>query len=269
MHAGINDAALRLAAMNRIHAIGCMVGGASWAGSSAVLRHLDSGGVDIGLHLDLTENPLLDGSRRPLREWVVDSFLRRLDRGSVRAEIRAQLDCFEQALGHGPAFVDGHQHVHQFQTVRTELLAELQARYAGFPPWIRSTRTPRSSLRRLHSSRSEVIKPWGIERLGCGALASLARVQGCPQNRHLLGVYDFLGGSERYRELLAGWLLSAADGDLLMCHPSLPSHQTDVLIQARCAEFAVLSGTDFDLQLRDADLQLGPMSQILARVSGD
>jgi predicted glycoside hydrolase/deacetylase ChbG (UPF0249 family) len=265
MHAGINEAALRLAGMNRVHAISCLVGGMSWTGRSRVLRRLDARDVDIGLHLDLTETPLLDGSRRPLRDLILDSVLRRLDRRIIRAEIRAQLDAFEQALGRAPAFVDGHQHVHQFRTVRTELIEELQARYRGSTPWIRSTRTPRAGCRSINMLGRDCLKPRGIEWLGSRGLASAAHRLGYPQNRHLLGVYDFEGGRSRYRELLARWLLAAVDGDLLMCHPSLLAHGNDSLIDARHAEFEVFSSASFDAGLRDADVQLRPMSQILAR----
>jgi predicted glycoside hydrolase/deacetylase ChbG (UPF0249 family) len=175
------------------------------------------------------------------------------------------MDAFEQSLGHAPAFVDGHQHVHQLPMVRSELLQEMQARYRDNSPWIRSTRTPRVSLRTAVTLGRELFKPRGIEWLGSRGLASAAQRMGFPQNSHLLGVYDFQGGRSRYRQLLARWLQTAVDGDLLMCHPSTLPQVNDPLIDARHAEFEVLSGPDFDSSLRDADVQLAPMSEILQR----
>lgn len=262
LHSGIDGAALRLADMHRVHAISCLVGGKSWEVSSRSLRRFNPGGIDVGLHLDFTEAPLLGASRRSLPELIVASYLRLLDRHLIRAEIRAQLDAFEQAMGRGPAFVDGHQHVHQLPMVRSELLAELQARRGDLPPWIRSTRAPRAG-RTAATTSSERFKPKVIEGLGARSLAAEASRWCYPQNRHLLGVYDFQGGRSRYRELLAGWLLSASEGDLLMCHPSLATRDADPLIDARQAEFDVLSNAGFDADLRAAEVQLGPMSQML------
>ncbi len=249
--------------MHRVHAISCLVGGKSWGVSSRSLRRFNPGGIDIGLHLDFTEAPLFRASRRSLSEMIVASHLWLLNRRLIRAEIRAQLDAFEQALGHGPAFLDGHQHVHQLPMVRSELLAELQTRRGDAPPWIRSTRAPRAK-RSASTTSPERFKPWVIEGLGARGLAAAASSLGYPQNQHLLGVYGFQGGRSRYRELLAGWLLSASDGDLLMCHPSLSTRDADPLIDARQAEFDVLSSAGFNANLSAAQVQLGPMSQMLA-----
>ncbi len=248
--------------MSRVHAISCLVGGKSWSVSSRVLRLSNRERLDIGLHLDFTEAPLLGESRRSLRELIVASHLRLLDRRAIRAEIQAQLDAFEQAMGCAPAFVDGHQHVHQLPMVRSELLAELTTRRHDAAPWIRSTRASRAG----HATSTKApgrFKPWVIEGLGASGLASAARQLGYLQNRHLLGVYDFQGGRDRFRRLLAGWLRNACDGDLLMCHPSLATCDADPLIDARQAEFDVLSSPGFDVDLRAAHVQLGPMSQML------
>jgi predicted glycoside hydrolase/deacetylase ChbG (UPF0249 family) len=262
LHSGIDGAALRLADMHRVHAISCLVGGKSWEVSSRSLRRFNPGGIDVGLHLDFTEAPLLGASRRSLPELIVASYLRLLDRHLIRAEIRAQLDGFEQAMGRGPAFIDGHQHVHQLPVVRSELLAELQARRRDVPAWIRSTHAPHGRRSAATASPGR-FKSRVIEGLGARGLAAAASSLGYPQNQHLLGVYDFKGGRRRYRELLAGWLLSASDGDLLMCHPSLSTRDADPLIDARQAEFDVLSSAGFDADLRANELQLGPMSQML------
>lgn len=263
LHGGIDTAALRLVDMQRVHAIACLVGGPSWVESSRSLRRFGPESLDVGLHLDFTEVPLLGASRRSLRALIAASHLRVLDRPSIRAEIRAQLDAFEQVMGHAPAFIDGHQHVHQLPVVRHELLAELAARRPVVMPWLRSTRAPRARPAASAASPGR-FKPWVIESLGAAGLASAAGRLGCPQNRHLLGVYDFRGGRDRYRELLASWLRVACDGDLLMCHPSLPSNDADPLMPARVAEFEVLASAGFDAALSEAHVQLAPMSQLLA-----
>ena len=267
LHPGVNDAALRLAGMGRVHAIGSLVGAPAWKGGAHGLRRLDAEGLDVGLHLDLTEYPLLPGSRKPLRSLIAASFTRQLDRQALRAEIQAQLNTFEAAIGHGPAFVDGHQHVHQFPVVRAELLAELDHRYGGQPPWIRSTRrAPHRGAQGAHGvQRANAFKATSIEWLGARGLSALARKLGIQQNRRLLGVYDFQGGPERYRTLLRTWLAAAGDADLLMCHPGIRVNHSDSLNAARDSEYQVLSSPHFDELLQANDIALWPMSQILAR----
>jgi predicted glycoside hydrolase/deacetylase ChbG (UPF0249 family) len=262
-HAGINQAALRLAEIGRAQAIGCMVGGPSWTKWNHMLRPLDRAHIDLGLHLDFTETPLLPGTLRSLNTLIRDSFLHQLDRRAVRAEIKAQLDAFELAIGRAPAYIDGHQHVHQFPVVRDELLAELAERYGAYKPWLRSTRSARKAEAHVQPGWRSSLKPWIVQSLGAAGLASAARELGYPQNGRLLGVYDFAGGPDHYSRLIANWLSSSRQGDLLMCHPSVAIDCADPMIDARRAEFDVLSSPAFEAQLRQASVTLQQMSRML------
>ena len=261
-HAGINQAALRLAEIGRAQAIGCMVGGPSWTKWNHMLRPLDRAHIDLGLHLDFTETPLLPGTLRSLNTLIRDSFLHQLDRRAVRAEIKAQLDAFELAIGRAPAYIDGHQHVHQFPVVRDELLAELAERYGAYKPWLRSTRSARKAEAHVQPGWRSSLKPWIVQSLGAAGLASAARELGYPQNGRLLGVYDFAGGPDHYSRLIANWLSSSRQGDLLMCHPSVAIDCADPMIDARRAEFDVLSSPAFEAQLRQASVTLQQMSRM-------
>ena len=263
MHAGVNDATMTLVSLQRVHGISCLVGGPAFGDEWAVaLRRLDSGRVDVGLHLDFTEFPLLSISHRRLLPLIAASLLRQLDGRSIRAEIKAQLDRFESSLGRAPAFVDGHQHVHQLPIVRRELLDELMHRYRTALPWLRSTR--------VRPARASTGRRWwlgakarGIEWLGCARLRSSALRSGFAQNHSLLGVYDFKGGAQTYRGLLRSWVGAAHDGDLLLCHPSSGWAPHDPIAAARLSEFEVLASHDFASGLHDAAVALAPMSAIL------
>ena len=269
LHAGINRAALQLAAMARATAITCLVGGPAWKTWSPALAGLDSAGIDIGLHLDFTASPLIAASRRALPALVASAYGGALQPGLLRAEISAQLDAFEQALGRAPAFIDGHQHVHQLPAIRQALLDVLDRRRAAPRPWLRQTRCAGAGsepdLAALPQTWAEGCKPRLIEALGAAALGRLARQRGYAQNQHLLGVYDFSGGRQRYLALLRGWLARAREGDLLMCHPSLPVCSTDAILAARIVEFEVLQGAGFGAALDAAGARLAPMSRLLAR----
>jgi predicted glycoside hydrolase/deacetylase ChbG (UPF0249 family) len=261
LNEGVNSAVQQLVAMERVHATGALVGAPAWGSGVGVLRRMHSEGLDVGLHLDFTQHPLIT-SRNKLRSLIVQSYIGRCDRAAVRAEMRAQLDAFEQGVGHAPTFVDGHQHVHQLPVIRDELLEELDARYGAYPPWIRRTRT------RPRGSATAGIRGWlkatTIAALGASALAESARRHGLPQNRALLGVYDFSGGAMRYMRLLRGWLSAACEGDLLMCHPGRAIAQGDLLAAAREAEYQALASRQFGQLIRELGVVLWPMSHILA-----
>lgn len=255
LHGAINDAIGTLVAAGRLQALGAMVGGPAWRAGTAALRAMPSDQVDIGLHLDLTEHPLRPGSRRGLRAWILATTLRLADAAALRDEIEAQLDAFEDGLGRGPAYVDGHQHVHQLPQVREALLAALARRYRGALPWIRCTRGPRAGA----TAKARI-----IEQLGARALATQAAASGFGQNAHLLGVYDFAGGVEGYAQRVRGWLHAAEAGDLLMCHPATAPVPGDPLGDARRCEFTVLAGPDIGAWLQAERIALLPMSRILA-----
>ncbi|MEZ5654226.1 MAG: ChbG/HpnK family deacetylase, partial [Burkholderiaceae bacterium] len=130
---------MRLAEIERINAVSVMVGAPAWARGVGTLGGLDPVRTEVGLHLDLTAHPLMLRRRR-LPGLVAATYLGAADRHCIRAEIRAQLDRFEATVNAAPRYVDGHQHVHQLPLIREELLAELDRRYRGAVPWIRSTR---------------------------------------------------------------------------------------------------------------------------------
>lgn len=278
LHGGIDAAVFDLAARARVSAVSCMVGGPTWRANAGALADLDAERVELGLHLDLTQSPLNSRLRAPLSRWIMRSWLRRADRRLLAAEIDDQLDAFEQTLGRRPAYVDGHQHVHQFPLVRELLLDALRARYSssrGALPWLRRTR--RSFDLASQSAlgwRERMFKPWLIETLGARALEMRAKRCGHAMNRRLLGVHDFRADAAGYRRLLGGWLGAARDGDLLMCHPSLPHASAgacdDALLESRESEYAVLASDEFKALLYASNIRLLPIGRILnTRASGE
>jgi chitin disaccharide deacetylase len=256
LHSGVNAGVLRLAAQGRISATSCLVNGRAWAAGAAALRFVDPQALDVGLHLDLTEQPIDARLRRPVSRWIAASWLGQVDRGALRQEIETQLDQFERAMGRPPSHVDGHEHVHQFPIVREQLVEALLRRYPKHLPWLRSTqRAP---------GAGNTPKAWLIEALGCAATTRLAQSHGFAQNRHLLGVYDFQGTAAQYQVRLSHWLAAARDGDLLMCHAADPTTQADPLLQARLNECLVLASENFDALLERAGLRVAPLGRIAA-----
>lgn len=255
LHPGIDQAVLRLAGMGRISAVSCMTGAPHWRADAQQLAKLEPERVDIGLHLDLTEHPLHADLRTALPTLLWRSHARMLDPLRLRSEIHAQLDLFEQGLGRAPAHVDGHEHVHQFPVIREALLAVLLQRYPRQRPWLRASRRP-------HGMHPAGLKPWLIEHTGSRQLAAMARARGYPQNRNLLGVYDFRGDAARYLALLTRWMGVARHGDLLMCHAGLAAPGEVAHAQARRNEYEVLAGPAFPQLLAQAGLALGTLSRL-------
>ena len=262
LHAGIDDAAMELIALGRVSAVGCMVQGPAWLADAASLRAQASDRADIGLHLNLTE-PIgataQEQAGASLRGLIARAYLGRLAHGAVHDAVRRQLDAFEDAMGSPPDFVDGHQHVHQLPIVREVLIEELCLRYAGPKPWLRVSAASAHTLTvdgRLGKARV-------IDALGASALRRLAQARGICTNTSLIGVYDFAGDAHTYQARLAEWLRGAAEGDLLMCHPSSRVEVGDSIASARYIEFGVLAGAEFGSMLRAMGVQVARLSQVL------
>lgn len=255
MSPGINAAIVELAHEDRISATGCMVKRSAWGAGLKALRHFSPLAMDTGLHLDFSDPLPGHASDRRLTGLIARSYLGRLDRAQVLREIRDQFARFEDGLGRAPAFVDGHQHVHQLPTVRDVLLEEMAQRYRGALPWLRNTAPP-SGL------GSGNLKASLIFALGGARLLNRAAHYGIRTSRGLLGVYDFSGSAQDYRRRLERWVDECRTGDVLMCHPSIgDAGAADPISAARRNEYAVLRAFDFPRRTPHGVVQLVPFSR--------
>jgi hypothetical protein len=254
LHSGINAAVVELAHAGRISATSCMVKRGAWDAGAQALRRVGALQVDAGLHLDLTQ-PLPGRAGEPrLTGLLARSYLGLLGRAQVLREIRDQFARFEDGLGRPPAFVDGHRHVHQLPTVREVLVEEMSKRYGdSSPPWLRSTVPPRQHPRALGGIKAELIFALGGARLlACAAERSI------PASGRLLGVYDFSGTAQDYRNRLERWVDECRSGDVLMCHPSQGCRGPDDPIDpARRNEYAVLLDFEFPHRTARGSVELG------------
>lgn len=236
MNPGVNNGILGLAQQSRLSATSLLVDAPNVKDN---IPELINSGLQLGLHLNLTESFGQHGVCLPLKKIIRDAYLRRLSLQALRETIRHQLEQFELITGFSPDYVDGHQHVHQLPIVRDALLAELE----NLPkkPWIRNT-----SMRKCkNQSWKTNFKAAVITALGSSGLQRRAKLLSYQQNSGFVGVYDFQGGVKAYESNLRIWLAACHDGDVLMCHPANGAGNNDALARQRQAEYDVLSGALF------------------------
>ncbi len=242
---GADGGILRLVDLGRLGGVSCQVVGAAFARDASALRERASA-VDAGLHLDLAPG------RGGLAALLARSHARALDRGAVSDAVSSQLDAFERALGRPPEFVDGHQHVHQLPVVRDALLDVLARRYAARMPVVRNT-VP---------LRGRGAKALAVATLGGYALRRELRARGIPHNADFAGVYA-LDGRDGYGALFRGWLASAADRTLFLCHPGTGAADAgDPIGPARAAELAYLASDAFERDCGAAGVTRVKVSQL-------
>ncbi len=235
---GADRGILRLVEAGRLGGVSCQVTGAAFPRDAPALRER-APGVDAGLHLDLA------AGRGGLAALLARSHARALGRRAIADRVAAQLDRFERALGRPPAFVDGHQHVHQLPVVRDALLDVLGARYPRPGPLVRNTvpLRPRGAKALL------------VAALGGVGLRRLLRARGVPHHPDFAGVYG-LDAAADYPALFAGWLASATEGTLLLCHPGAAADDPgDPIGPARAAELAYLASPRLDEACRAAGVE--------------
>lgn len=242
---GVNAAISALAVQKRISSTSYM----SYGAIDEVMRDaLNASGIAIGLHFDLT-SPLCPNAM-PLSTWLAKSFLRRVSETEISRIAHEQLVRFEQVWQRPPAFIDGHQHVHQFPKIREGLIAAWQQRYPERAPRWRITQPFRGI---------KALKAHIIYALGGRGLLRLCKENQWPHNLAFAGAYGFDGDEVALAAQWAAWLAAApADGGLIMCHPAQfdVSAPDDEIAAARVREWQWLASDAFGKLLQQYQIQV-------------
>lgn len=254
LESGVDAAIVELATQGRLSATGCLVGAAGFADSASALKNLP---IDVGLHLNFTEDLGPPGTYRPLGKLVALAYTGQLSALAVRGQIEQQLDLFHQHLGREPDFVDGHLHVHQLPVIRNQLLEALRERYSTRLPWLRDTRPAYLSRGLPFMQRT---KAHVIGALGARAFAVLAKKNGAKQNDGFAGAYDFSHPHPDYAWMLEQWLMHARAWTVLMTHPAKSASAHLAFGKDRQREFQVLASDDFLELLERYNLRIARLS---------
>lgn len=230
----ISQAIITLITHQRLSASSCMVNTPYWpehAANIVPFRHQ----IDIGLHLNLTEGNALSkqfvdkyGKKLiPLPLLLLKAMMRGLDRKAIEAECQAQVERFMDIMGFAPAFIDGHQHVHQFPIIRESLLEVYRAQLINFKPYIRWV-----------GAQGKSFKKRVIRSTGGRVFRELLERSQIPHNRSFAGIYSF-SRAHQYAKLFPLFLNQSKDQGIIMCHPGL-ADRADKISQARMYEYAYL-----------------------------
>ena len=247
-----------------------MTGLPGWRrGSGELSRLVRQHPADIGLHLTLTgQRPLTSAQGLAANERLPSiatltraALTRSLPLEAVRAELRAQLDAFEDVWGAPPDYLDGHQHCHILPGIRREVMEELANRYDG-SPWLRSCgeKLHRAARRRIGFPKAAVVGAFNT-----GLRAQAAR-HGIATNDSFRGFYDF---SDRlpYAQVFRGSIADAADSGrvLVHCHPGRVDAELvalDPLTAPRERELAYLASSECGDDLARAGVRAARFAEL-------
>jgi predicted glycoside hydrolase/deacetylase ChbG (UPF0249 family) len=247
VNAGIRD----LIGHGRLNATSVMVVAPSFTQHEAdALAQLRSEGssLQVGLHVTLTAPfrplskefaPLRDGAFLPLRTTLGHALTRRLSRQHLDVEIGAQLRAFTAAFGRPPDFVDGHQHVQLFPTIRDSMLSMVKV--AAPNAWMRQCGRALPLQQRLSNPKALLLDVLSRE------LRRRAKALGISTNPAFAGAYDFTNGAD-FAVQFAGFLRGLPPDGVVMCHPGFVDaelERLDPLTSQRGREYAFFAGEAF------------------------
>jgi len=258
---GVSRGIVELAGMGRVSATGAMTNMPGWRRGAASLKPLRDR-IAVGLHLNLTAGaplgpmPVLAPSGRfpSLKELLPKALKQQLPAAEIAEEIGRQIDAFEEVFGAGPAFVDGHQHVHVLPVIRPALFSALKARgYAG-RVWLRDPSDKATAILRRPIGRNKALIVKSLAR----GFARSAAAAGFRTNK------GFSGFAPLDLSIPAACIFEEAFSKLgphplVMCHPGYVDDELrslDPALESRVEELNYLKSDAFSELLEQRGLRL-------------
>lgn len=242
----ISQGILALISKNRLSATSCMTTEEDWKRHGPALLQYQTR-VDIGLHFNLTHGT--DQDFCSVNTWLKRAFLGQINKNLVEKKLHEQLDQFEQVLGRAPDFIDGHQHIHSFPSIRECLITVIKERFPKRKPYVR-TLSPS-----LHAGDSS-LKALILKGASWGFSQALEQVN-IHHNIQFGGIYS-LTPHAPYRDFMKRWLQQASSKTLLMCHPGHKALHApyDPIHDARVQEYTYFSSEAFLEDCEEAKVAL-------------
>jgi hypothetical protein len=258
---GVSEGILKLADLGRISATSCMPASPLWPEHAKLLIPYAEK-IDVGIHLTLTDQTPLgtlpltapENKLPSFGKLLTKSITKRINLDEVRQEIELQIDAFVTHFAHPPAFIDGHQHIHQLPGIRNVIVDLVLKNFKGDFPYLRICSAPLGVLIRRGVNTKRAI---GVGWFG-GKLQSLAKSKGIPVSEVFSGIYNF-STAVPYGELFKRFLFDLSDRSLIMCHPGLVDEglkKIDGLTNQREHELSYFLSDQFDSALKEANVNL-------------
>jgi predicted glycoside hydrolase/deacetylase ChbG (UPF0249 family) len=259
---GVSRGILELARQGRISATSAMTNMPLWPAHAPALAEI-ADRIAAGLHLNLTTgfplgampNLAPDGRLPPLESLIRQALTGGLPIREIEAEIERQLDAFGRSFGTGPAFVDGHQHVHGLPGIRTALLAVLGKRGLAGRLWLRDPSDRVSSILRRGLAR----KALAVTMLTAGFRAAAVRA-GFETNEGFSG-FSPLAADTAARQVFDRAFRALGPRPVVMCHPGYVDEtlrDLDPAVESRLSERAYLASESFAALLAERSIRLVP-----------
>lgn len=256
----VSTGILNLVQQGRLSALSCLVTGSDWEVSACKLLPFKDK-VAIGLHFNLTEgaplSPRFEASYGkvlpPVSRLMLLALLRRLDQKVLEAEMEAQLDQFQAALGCLPDFIDGHQHVHQFPVVRDAVIAVYQRRYPACSVRLRLAKPILQPIDFIMDIKKTIIR-----LMGADAFERLLEQNQIPHNKSFSGIYHLKENSD-YSKHFNVFLREIGEEGIIMCHPGLSAgngEKEDPIAGARENEYRYFASEQFLEDCHEAGIRL-------------
>jgi predicted glycoside hydrolase/deacetylase ChbG (UPF0249 family) len=257
----ISQAIVNLFEQKRLSATSCLVTSPFWADSIKILNPYKNK-VDIGLHFNLTEGKPLSKEMDkflPLRDLIIKTHTKKVEKGPIAAELRAQLDRFTETFGQAPDFIDGHHHVHQLPIVRDAVLELYETQLREFGSYVRCTFDP-ASLKRVKDVA--YLKQLIIQLSGGISFRKELEKRKILHNKSFAGIYNFIKSYE-YSDLFPRFVKQVTDGGIIMCHPGLMGKEEDSIATARHHEYLYFSSNAFKRECNKSSLNIVRFKQSL------
>lgn len=261
---GISRAILDLLAAGRLSGAGAMTNRPFWTvGARDFAAFKDR--ADLGLHLNLTAGSPLGAMPRlaptgtlPSAQTLLQKGLDRQASAEIEAEFIRQIEAFTNAMGQGPAFIDGHQHIHVLPGARRALFRALERFWpkgkSGARPWLRD---PADTPGRILARGVAAQKALTVAALAFG-FRRLAHQHGFATNHGFAGFSAF-DPARDYGDDFSSYLAAPGDEHLIMCHPGFVDdelREVDRVIATRPLEYDYLISSRFQEQCDEARMQL-------------
>ena len=250
----ISEGILELMSSRRLSATSVLSEGPYWKRGSRRLSELQRN-ADIGLHLNLTHAFEGVSGTHPLIYWLMFSRAGLVSQPKIKQTFLRQIDKFADAMGRLPDYLDGHQHVHAFPSIRDVLMEVIAERWTTDKrPWVRSPEC-------LVDNGGEPLKAM-VLRSAARGFHELAASQGLRTSKKFGGLYSLLPDA-RFAKRMKAWMHLLPSGTLMMCHPGRPTIDlSDPIAEARAQEFAYLGSPRFADDCHETGVRLVRFDQL-------